>query len=117
MATASATAPCLGSAKGVLAFGSSDPAVIEAQDILAEGGLKTDYLRLRALPFTAEVDAFVNEKEVVYVVEQNRDGQMANLFRETYPEHATKFKSVLHYNGHAIDAKCIVDQITAFEQK
>ncbi|HEY6009643.1 MAG TPA: 2-oxoacid:acceptor oxidoreductase subunit alpha, partial [Geobacteraceae bacterium] len=106
-----------GSDKGVLAFGSSDPAVIEAQDILAEGGLKTDYLRLRALPFTAEVDAFVKEKKVVYVVEQNRDGQMANLFRETYPEHATKFKSVLHYDGHAIDAKSIVDQITAFEQK
>ncbi|WP_243383754.1 2-oxoacid:acceptor oxidoreductase subunit alpha [Geothrix alkalitolerans] len=106
-----------GSDKGVLAFGSSDPAVIEAQDILAEGGLKTDYLRLRALPFTAEVDAYVKEKKVVYVVEQNRDGQMANLFRETYPEHATKFKSVLHYDGHAIDAKSIVDQITAFEQK
>ncbi len=106
-----------GSAKGVLAFGSSDPAVIEAQDLLAETGLKTDYLRLRALPFTAEIDAFVKEKQVVYVVEQNRDGQMANLFRETYPEHATKFRSILHYNGHAIDAKCIVDQITAFEQK
>ena len=106
-----------GSAKGILAFGSSDPAVIEAQDLLAEGGLKTDYLRLRALPFTAEVDAFVAEKQVVYVVEQNRDGQMANLFRETYPEHATKFKSVLHYDGHAIDAHCIVVQITAFEQK
>jgi len=107
----------LGSDKGVLAFGSSDPAVIEAQDLLAEGGLKTDYLRLRALPFTAEVDAFVKEKQVVYVVEQNRDGQMANLFREAYPEVATKFKSVLHYNGHAIDAQGIVDQITAFEQK
>jgi len=107
----------LGSNKGVLAFGSSDPAVIEAQDLLAENGLKTDYLRLRALPFTAEVDAFVKEKQVVYVVEQNRDGQMANIFRETYPEHATKFKSVLHYDGHAIAAKCIVDQITAFEQK
>ncbi|WP_291271796.1 2-oxoacid:acceptor oxidoreductase subunit alpha [Geothrix sp.] len=107
----------LGSDKGVLAFGSSDPAVIEAQDILAETGLKTDYLRLRALPFTAEVDAFVKEKKVIYIVEQNRDGQMANLFRETYPEYATKFKSVLHYDGHAIDAKCIVDQITAFEQK
>ncbi len=107
----------LGSPKGVLAFGSSDPAVIEAQDLLAEGGLKTDYLRLRALPFTAEVDAFVQEKQVVYVVEQNRDGQMANLFRETYPEFATKFKSILHYNGHAIDAQGIVDQITAFEQQ
>ncbi len=106
----------LGSDKGVLAFGSSDPAMIEAQDLLAEGGLRTDYLRLRALPFTAEVDAFVSGKKVVYVVEQNRDGQLANLFREAYPEFATKFKSVLHYNGHAIDAKCIVDQITAFEQ-
>ena len=107
----------LGSDKGLLAFGSSNPAAIEAQDVLAETGLKTDYLRLRALPFTAEVDAFVQEKQVVYVVEQNRDGQMANLLRETYPEFATKFKSVLHYDGHAIDAKCIVDQITAFEQK
>lgn len=107
----------LGSDKGLLAFGSSDPAAVEAQDLLAERGLKTDYLRLRALPFTAEVDAFVKEKQVIYVVEQNRDGQMANLFRETYPGHATKFKSVLHYDGHAIDAKCIVDQITAFEQK
>jgi 2-oxoglutarate ferredoxin oxidoreductase subunit alpha len=107
----------LGSTRGVLAFGSSDPAVIEAQDLLAESGLKTDYLRLRALPFTAEVDSFVSEKKVVYIVEQNRDGQLANLFRETYPEFATKFKSVLHYDGHAIDAKCIVDQITAFEQK
>ena len=107
----------LGSDKGLLAFGSSDPAAVEAQDLLAERGLKTDYLRLRALPFTAEVDAYVKAKQVVYVVEQNRDGQMANLFRETYPEHATKFKSVLHYDGHAIDAKCIVDQITAFEQK
>lgn len=106
-----------GSDKGVLAFGSSDPAVVEAQDILVAQGLKTDYLRLRALPFTAEVDAYVKAKKVVYVVEQNRDGQMANLFRETYPEHATKFKSVLHYDGHAIDAKSIVDQITAFEQK
>jgi hypothetical protein len=42
---------------------------------------------------------------------------MANLFRETYPEFATKFKSVLHYDGHAIPAKSIVDQITAFELK
>jgi 2-oxoglutarate ferredoxin oxidoreductase subunit alpha len=107
----------LGSERGILAFGSSDPAMIEAQDLLAESGLKTDYLRLRALPFTAEVDAFVRDKQVVYIVEQNRDGQLANLFRETYPEFATKFKSVLHYNGHAIDAKCIVDQITAFEQQ
>jgi hypothetical protein len=53
----------------------------------------------------------------VYVVEQNRDGQMTNLLREAYPQHATKFKKVLHYDGFAIDAKCIVDQINTFEQK
>jgi 2-oxoglutarate ferredoxin oxidoreductase subunit alpha len=106
----------LGSDKGILAFGSSDPAVIEAQDILAEGGKKFDYMRLRALPFTAEVDAFIKEKKVIYVVEQNRDGQMAALLKEFYPEAATKFKSVLHYNGLALDAKTVVDQITAFEK-
>jgi 2-oxoglutarate ferredoxin oxidoreductase subunit alpha len=107
----------LGSDKGILAFGSSDPAVTEAQDLLAEAGLKLDYLRLRALPFTAEVDAFIAGMKVIHVVEQNRDGQMANLLRETYPEHATKFRSVLHYDGYALDAQCVVDQITAFEQK
>ena len=106
----------LGSSKGVLAFGSSDPAVLEAQDILAERGLKLDYMRLRALPFTAEVDAFVKAKIVVYVVEQNRDGQMAALLKEFYPEHAAKFRSVLHYDGLALDARTVVDQITGLEK-
>lgn len=106
----------LGSSKGVLAFGSSDPAVIEAQDALAAGGLKLDYLRLRALPFTAEVDAFVKAKEVIYVVEQNRDGQMAALLKEFYPAHAAKFRSVLHYDGLALDAHSIVSQINGLEK-
>jgi 2-oxoglutarate ferredoxin oxidoreductase subunit alpha len=106
----------LGSRKGILAFGSSDPAVIEAQDALAEAGLKLDYLRLRALPFTAEVDAFVKAKEVIYVVEQNRDGQMAALLKEFYPAQATKFRSVLHYDGLALDAQTVVDQINGHEK-
>jgi 2-oxoglutarate ferredoxin oxidoreductase subunit alpha len=106
----------LGSSKGILAFGSSDPAVMEAQDTLAEQGKKFDYLRLRALPFTAEVDAFVKAKDVVYVVEQNRDGQMAALLKEFYPEQATKFKSVLHYDGLALDAHSVVSKINGFEK-
>ena len=89
---------------GILAFGSSDPAVIEARDILPEShGKDTDYLRIRALPFTDEVEAFLQDMEVVYVVEQNRDGQMANLFCETsIPELATKFKqrAPLRQHGH-----------------
>ena len=105
-----------GSKRGVIAFGSSDPAVKEARDILAEDGKKTDYLRLRALPFTAEVDAFIQQSDVIYVVEQNRDAQMAALLLEFYPQAAMKFKHVLHYNGQALDAQTIVDQITAFEK-
>ncbi|HZU53171.1 MAG TPA: 2-oxoacid:acceptor oxidoreductase subunit alpha [Holophagaceae bacterium] len=106
----------LGSSKGILAFGSSDPAVTEAQDTLAKLGKKFDYMRLRALPFTAEVDAFVEAKQVVYVVEQNRDGQMAALLKEFYPEQATKFKSVLHYDGLALDAQSVVDKINGHEK-
>ena len=105
-----------GSKRAILAFGSSDPAVIEARDVLSDSHQKdTSYLRLRALPFTAEVEAFIKNSEIIYVVEQNRDGQMKALLREFYPEAAMKFKSVLHYNGTAIDAQTIVDQIIAFE--
>lgn len=106
-----------GSKRGIFAFGSSDPAVKEARDRMkAESGMDSSYLRLRALPFTSEVDAFVTAMDVVYVVEQNRDGQMLALLREFYPQFAMKFRSVLHYNGMALDAQTILDQIAAFEK-
>lgn len=105
-----------GSSVGILAYGSSDPAVVEARDILAEQfGKPTDYLRVRALPFTDSVEAFIAEKKVVYVVEQNRDAQMASLLRTYFPHLSTKLKSVLHYDSTAIPAQTIVDQINAFE--
>lgn len=105
-----------GSEVGILAFGSSDPAVIEARDILAEThGRKTDYLRVRALPFTEEVAAFIRSKRVVYVVEQNRDAQMASLLRYFHPELSNQIKSILHYDSTAITAQTIVDQLNAFE--
>ena len=105
-----------GCQRGILAYGSSDPAVVEARDILLEQrGMATDYLRVRALPFTDEVIAFIREREVVYLVEQNRDGQMASLLKDFHPELATRLRSVLHYDSTAIPAQTIVDQITAFE--
>jgi 2-oxoglutarate/2-oxoacid ferredoxin oxidoreductase subunit alpha len=104
-----------GSKRGIIAYGSSDPAVLEARDVLEEHhGIRTDYLRLRALPFTAEVEAFLREMEVVYVVEQNRDGQMASLLRDFFPDQAPKLRSVLHYDSTAITAQAIVDPIVAF---
>ena len=103
-----------GNSSGIIAFGSSDPAVIEAQDELARMGHQLDYMRLRALPFTLEVDEFIKSKNVIYVVEQNRDGQMAGLLKEMYPSEASKFISVLHYNGLALDSHSVVNKILSY---
>ncbi|MBI4913366.1 MAG: 2-oxoacid:acceptor oxidoreductase subunit alpha [Acidobacteria bacterium] len=102
--------------RGILAFGSSDPAVFEARDLLRAAGKETSYLRLRAFPFTAEVDAWLEAREVVYVVEQNRDGQMTALLRDFYPQHAMRFRKVLHYDGTALNAQTLVDQISGYEK-
>jgi 2-oxoglutarate ferredoxin oxidoreductase subunit alpha len=103
--------------RGILAYGSSDPAVVEARDILLqEHGLETDYLRVRALPFTDEVIDFIRTRDVVYLVEQNRDAQMAGLLKDFHPELATRLRPVLHYDSTAIPAQTIVDQITANEK-
>lgn len=106
-----------GSKRGILAFGSSEPAVAEARDLLLETRNKdTDYLRVRALPFTEEVESFLREMAVVYVVEQNRDGQMASLLKDFFPGEAVKLRNVLHYDSTSINAQTIVDQIDAFEK-
>ena len=105
-----------GCQRGILAYGSSDPAVLEARDILLEThGKATDYLRVRALPFTDEVIEFIRRHEVVYLVEQNRDAQMAGLLKDFHPELATRLHPVLHYDSTAIPAQTIVDQINAAE--
>ncbi|MGH9570291.1 MAG: 2-oxoacid:acceptor oxidoreductase family protein, partial [Candidatus Angelobacter sp.] len=67
---------------GVIAYGTSHWAVIEAHDQLAkEYGVQVDYMRLRAYPFNQEVHEFVRNHERIYVVEQNRDGQMHELLK------------------------------------
>src|SRR5262245_13997892 len=106
-----------GHAAGIFAYGSSHWAVVEARDLLrAEAGLETDYLLLKALPFTAEVEAFIAGHPRGHVVEQNRDGQMASLLRMEYPQHAAKIHSALHYDGLPIDARSVCDAILANER-
>jgi len=107
-----------GATFGIIAFGSSDPAVEEARFLLEhEEGRKTDYLRLRGLPVSTEVRDFIASHRVVYVVEQNRDAQCASILRLECPDRATSIKSVLHYNGLPIDARGIVEGILAQEQE
>ncbi len=99
---------------GIIAYGSSDAAVQEARHCLAEKhGMDTSYCRVRALPVNGHVHEFVEAHETVYVVEQNRDGQMAAILRSEYPELAARLKCVVHYDGIALDAESVVDGILA----
>lgn len=102
---------------GFIAFGSSHWAVVESRDQLRdEVALRSSYCRLRAYPFTEEVDAFFDAHERVYVVEQNRDAQLVQLLRLALsPERARKMRSVLHYNGLPIDARSVTDAVLALE--
>ena len=102
---------------GILGFGSSHWAIVEARDQLAAEGLSTSYLLLKSVPFTKEVKSFLESMKVIYVVEQNRDAQMKALLTMEYPELATKLRSILHYDGLPIDAQSIVDQVTERERE
>ena len=106
-----------GAEVGVLAFGSSHWAVVEARDRLAADGLKTSYLLLKALPFTKEVRAFLESHRVVYVVEQNRDAQMAGLLKMEFPDQAAKIRSVLHFDGLPVNTAAVADGIKSGERE
>ena len=88
----------------------------EGRGRLEEMKVETSYFRLRAYPFNDELAAFVDAHERVYVIEQNRDGQMRQLMKlELTPERQTKLRSVLHYSGLPIDARSITDDVLAQE--
>lgn len=99
---------------GIIAFGSTTAAVDEARILLAkEQGLKTDYLRLRALPFTDEVRTFVEAHEKIYVVEMNRDGQLCQQLIVAMPDLATKFVSAAFGDGMPASARRVIKEILA----
>jgi len=98
---------------GIVAFGSSDGAVIEARDHLAEQGIHVDYLRIRAFPFGQEVVDFLHAHDTVFVVEQNRDAQMKSLLILETNDIADRLVSILHYNGMPIPSDCVVQGVCA----
>jgi len=105
-----------GSALGLIAFGSTHHAVVEARDELAARGLPVDYLRLRALPIAPEVADFVAAHERVYVVEQNRDGQLLEILSEELPaELVARLRSIRHYDGQPIAAAAVAAPLLALE--
>ena len=95
----------------IVSLGSCDGAVREALDLIAARGVRLDYLRVRGFPFGEEVERFLADHEVIYVVEQNRDAQFKSLLTlETRVEKA-KLRSLLHYSGLPVSSKFIVDGV------
>jgi 2-oxoglutarate ferredoxin oxidoreductase subunit alpha len=96
-----------GARVAILAFGSTDPAIQEARDRLADLGVPSDYLRLRALPISDEVLDFLRNHERVYVVEMNRDGQLRQILSTEITGCETTLVSLAHNDGLALTAAWI----------
>ena len=96
---------------GVLYFGSTSPAMSEALDALEQQGMYLDALRVRAFPFHSSVDDFIAAHDHVFVVEQNRDGQMRTMFVNECGLDSAQLTPVLHYDGTPITARFITATI------
>ncbi len=103
-----------GSSIGVLHFGTSTDATMEAIDYLTRDGLAVDSCRIRAFPFNQEIEDFIDSHRTVFVVEQNRDAQMRSLLVndcEINPKHLIP---VLNYDGMPITASFIQGKIVDY---
>ena len=104
---------------GIIAFGTTHWAITESRDQLRnEHKVETDYLRLKSYPFTREVHDFIEQHERIYVVEQNRDGQMATLLKlDIKTELTPRLRSICHIHGLPIDARSVTDELMMMEGK
>jgi len=104
---------------GIIAYGTSHWGILESRDQLRyEYNIETDYLRLKAYPFTREVHDFIKEHDRVYVVEQNRDAQMLSLIKlDIDPALVTRLRSIAHIHGLPLDSRSVTDELVSMEGK
>ena len=103
---------------GLISYGSNDPAIREARDILRkEDNLETNYLRLRALPLETTTKTFVEQHDRIYVLELNQDGQMHQLIQHYLPEHAEKIHSIRICDGLPMSTDFVVDTLRQTESQ
>jgi 2-oxoglutarate ferredoxin oxidoreductase subunit alpha len=102
-----------GSDIGIVSIGSCDGAVREAMDVLKAQGVGVDYMRVRAFPFSEDVERFLNAHKVLFVVEQNRDAQFKSLLTLETAVEKSKLRSLLSYSGLPISSTFIVEGVLA----
>lgn len=96
---------------GIITFGTNEDAIQEARDWLANDGISTSYMRVRALPLAKKVDQFIKDYKHVYVIENNFDGQLNQIIRLDHPEDITHVKSMALGDGLPMTARWIYDSI------
>lgn len=99
---------------GVIYYGSTDAAMAEVLDTLSEQSVDLDAMRVRAFPFSEAVYDFIEQHDVIFVVEQNRDAQLRTLIINEGNIAPEKLVPVLHYNGEPINASFIVGHISDY---
>jgi len=97
---------------GMVFYGTSTYAALEAMDIFREHGIEIDAMRVRAIPFNGRVESFMRKHDTVYVVEQNKDGQFRSILINELELDPKKVIPILNYDGLPITADTIVKQIT-----
>ncbi|MBU2532458.1 MAG: 2-oxoacid:acceptor oxidoreductase subunit alpha [Alphaproteobacteria bacterium] len=96
---------------GVIYFGATTPAVLEALDLLEQRGGRPDAMRIRGFPFGEEVRAFAEAHDTVFVIEQNRDAQMRLLLINEAEINAAKLVPLLNYDGMPLTAEYVVKHV------
>jgi 2-oxoglutarate ferredoxin oxidoreductase subunit alpha len=96
---------------GAIYFGSTSPAMHEAIELLQAKDAAVDTLRVRAYPFAESMRGFIEAHESVFVVEQNRDGQLRSLLIDAFGIDPQRLVAVLHYDGTPITARFIAGEI------
>ncbi|OJW29539.1 MAG: ferredoxin oxidoreductase [Rhodospirillales bacterium 69-11] len=100
-----------GAKYGAIYYGTTSPAMFEADEILADQGITLDLCRVRGFPFGDEVRDFITAHDHVFVVEQNRDGQLRSLLVNELEIDPKRLVKVVHYDGTPITARFIADAI------
>jgi 2-oxoglutarate ferredoxin oxidoreductase subunit alpha len=103
-----------GQSVGVLYYGTTSLPMPEALDNLMQSGIHMDTCRVRAFPFGDEVEQFIATHDLIFVAEQNRDGQMRSLLINELQINPAKLISVLYYAGLSISADTITEQISDY---
>ena len=109
--------PTPGATMGLVTVGGCHAACMEAMDLLAKEGIKLNYLRVRGFPFGDEVRQFLDQHEVNFVVEQNRDAQLRSLLMLDTGVHLEKLESVRYYAGFPMSAHHVISGVKAKLEK